>query len=731
MRLDELLRAVPDEQVVGDPAVVEVTSVVHDSRSVTDGALFCCVPAASVDGHEFAAGAVDAGAVALLCERAPALDGRQVQSSSETRAAMGPIAAAFHGDPSRALDVVGVTGTNGKTTTTHLLAIDPRGRRSTGRGHRHAHGGAHDARSHGAASAVGGLRDEGIKAVAMEVSSHALAQHRVDGTWFRVGVFTNLSRDHLDFHHTLDDYFAAKASLFTPDRCATAVVNIDDPWGRRLAEQLTIPWQPYSLDLVEDIEIHADWSRCIWEGVELRVPLGGRFNLMNALTAAVTAQTLGISPAVIAEGLSQVGPVAGRFEPVDAGQPFHVFVDYAHTPDGLEQLLIAAREIAGQGQVLVVFGAGGDRDRTKRAPDGRGGRPAGRSGGAHLGQSEERGSVGHHRRRARRHRRPLPRDRRARPPRRDRRRDQPARTRATSSSSPARATRPRRSPGTSSSRSTIASSRASSWRRGRGRPPDRRGREHGGVAHRHPLSHRRAPPSRDRPADPRGRARRSSEEGGHAHDGRRGDRARRAHRLHRRPLPPRRDLHVHRARGDGGHRRRRTRRPARRLDQGHARAQPRIEQAGQEPRTARGRGRVRVSSPSSRRRCTRRSRSRASTCPASSSAPSVGGPRRGDDPRDVERREPHRRPRRARRGLVDLRVHLVHGHRLLGFPAQRGRRHRSGHLPPGALVRPRHRRGRDARRLRRVPLVERQPGASSWATPARSPSAPAWPRWRS
>jgi UDP-N-acetylmuramoyl-L-alanyl-D-glutamate--2,6-diaminopimelate ligase len=183
-------------------------------------------------------------------------------------------------------------------------------------------------------------------------------------------VFTNLSRDHLDFHHTLDDYFAAKASLFTPDRCAAAVVNVDDPWGRRLAEQLTIPWQPFSFGLVEGIEVHATWSRCVWEGVELRVPLGGRFNLMNALAAAVAAREIGISPADIAEGLAHAGPVSGRFEPVEAGQPFSVFVDYAHTPDGLEQLLIAAREIAGQGHVFVVFGAGGDRDHSKRAPMG-------------------------------------------------------------------------------------------------------------------------------------------------------------------------------------------------------------------------------------------------------------------------------------------------------------------------------------------------------------------------
>ena len=369
MRLDELLRAVPVKQIVGDPAVVEVTSVVHDSRAVTDGALFCCVPGALVDGHDFAAGAVDAGAVALLCERTLPLTVAQAVVT-ETRAAMGPVAAAFHGHPSRALEVVGVTGTNGKTTTTHLLRsiLDGAGRPAA------VIGTLTGARTTPEATELqaqlAAMRDEGVKAVAMEVSSHALAQHRVDGTWFRVGVFTNLSRDHLDFHHTLDDYFAAKASLFTPDRCAAAVVNIDDPWGRRLADQLTIPWQPCSLDLVDDIEVHAEWSRCLWDGVELHVPLGGRFNLMNALAAAVAAQVLGVSSPKIADGIRAAGSVPGRFEPVDAGQPFHVLVDYAHTPDGLEQLLLAAREVAGQGAVLVVFGCGGDRDPTKRAPMG-------------------------------------------------------------------------------------------------------------------------------------------------------------------------------------------------------------------------------------------------------------------------------------------------------------------------------------------------------------------------
>jgi len=369
VRLDDLLRAVPVTQIVGDPAVVEVASVVHDSRAVTDGSLFCCIPGALVDGHDFAAGAVEAGAVALLCERSLPLTVAQAVVP-ETRAAIGPVAAAFHGDPSRALDVVGITGTNGKTTTAHLLQsiFDHAGRRAA------TIGTLTGARTTPEASdlqaQLAALRDDGVTSVAMEVSSHALAQRRVDGTWFRVGVFTNLSRDHLDFHATLDDYFAAKASLFTSERCAVAVVNVDDPWGVRLRDMLTIPWQPVSFDLVSDIDVHAEWSSCRWEGVELRVPLGGRFNLMNALSAAVAARVLGVEPVQIAAGLSAASPVPGRFEPVDAGQPFHVYVDYAHTPDGLEQLLGAAREVAGQGRVLVVFGCGGDRDRTKRAPMG-------------------------------------------------------------------------------------------------------------------------------------------------------------------------------------------------------------------------------------------------------------------------------------------------------------------------------------------------------------------------
>jgi UDP-N-acetylmuramoyl-L-alanyl-D-glutamate--2,6-diaminopimelate ligase len=204
----------------------------------------------------------------------------------------------------------------------------------------------------------------------MEVSSHALVLHRVDGTWFRVAVFTNLSQDHLDFHQTMDDYFAAKAALFEPDRSAVGVVNVDDEWGRKLVDRLTIPWLPYALDLVDDIEVDLTRARCRWEGVELHVPFGGRFNLSNALAAAVAAQAAGVGVAAIAQGIAAAGPVPGRFEPIDAGQPFPVLVDYAHTPDGLASVLRTAREAIGPGRVHVVFGCGGDRDRTKRAPMG-------------------------------------------------------------------------------------------------------------------------------------------------------------------------------------------------------------------------------------------------------------------------------------------------------------------------------------------------------------------------
>ncbi|HEY4378557.1 MAG TPA: UDP-N-acetylmuramoyl-L-alanyl-D-glutamate--2,6-diaminopimelate ligase, partial [Acidimicrobiales bacterium] len=210
------------------------------------------------------------------------------------------------------------------------------------------------------------MEQAGDRAVAMEVSSHALQLHRVDGTHFRVAVFTNLTRDHLDFHGDMSSYFAAKARLFEPALAERAVVNLDDPYGRLLRDAAGLPTTGYSIDDAEDLVVGPGGSSFAWRGAPVTMALAGRFNVANALAAATAAAELGIDPAMIAAGLGAAGPVAGRFELVDEGQPFLVVVDYAHTPDGLEQVVATARELAGTGRVLVVFGAGGDRDRTKR-----------------------------------------------------------------------------------------------------------------------------------------------------------------------------------------------------------------------------------------------------------------------------------------------------------------------------------------------------------------------------
>ena len=211
------------------------------------------------------------------------------------------------------------------------------------------------------------LRDAGVQAVAMEVSSHALDLHRVDGTWFSAVVFTNLSRDHLDYHQTMEAYFEAKARLFDPAFTDRAVVNLDSPYGRLLSDSAKVPTVGFRLDDAHDLVLGPEGSRFTWRGHPVTLSLGGRFNVANALAAAEVAVVVGIDPAVVARGLSEPLVVPGRFELVRAGQPFPVVVDYAHTPDGLEQLLAAARDLLGPaGEVIVVFGCGGERDATKR-----------------------------------------------------------------------------------------------------------------------------------------------------------------------------------------------------------------------------------------------------------------------------------------------------------------------------------------------------------------------------
>ncbi|MHB8506871.1 MAG: UDP-N-acetylmuramoyl-L-alanyl-D-glutamate--2,6-diaminopimelate ligase, partial [Acidimicrobiales bacterium] len=339
---------------------------------VVPGAVFGCVPGATVDGHAFAPAAVAAGAVALLCERPLDLPVPQVVVRS-VRAALGPVAAAVQGWPADDLIVAGVTGTNGKTTTCALLAsvFEAHGWRAA------AIGTLTQARTTPEApdlqERLAELRRGGHRAVAMEVSSHALDQDRVGGVHFAAGVLTNVTQDHLDYHGTMERYFEAKARLFEAGRSRLAVVNRDDPWGRRLAERLRggpVRVATFGLEDAASLRIDAGGSRFTWRGQPVRVLIGGRFNVANALAAATCAAELGVPPEQIASGLAEVLSVPGRFERVEAGQPFTVLVDFAHTPVGLRQALGAGRELAG-GRLVVVFGAGGDRDHDKRPEMGR------------------------------------------------------------------------------------------------------------------------------------------------------------------------------------------------------------------------------------------------------------------------------------------------------------------------------------------------------------------------
>jgi UDP-N-acetylmuramoyl-L-alanyl-D-glutamate--2,6-diaminopimelate ligase len=370
VQLAQALTALGDVHVEGDDTV-DVDDVEADSRLVRPGQLFVAIRGEHHDGHDHVPAAVEAGAVAVLVEHPVATSVPQA-IVTDARRAVGPVAATVHGHPSEVLEVVGVTGTNGKTTTTHLLANV-----LAESGHRvEVLGTLSGARTTPEAPQLqrrfAAWRDAGVDAVAMEVSSHALDLHRVDGTRFRVAVFTNLSRDHLDFHRTMEAYFQAKARLFTPELSDRAVVNLDSPYGRLLSDAATVATTGYALGDVEDLLLSVRGSTFRWRGRQVHLALGGAFNVANALAAAGAAEALGVPDDVIAAGLSRPVAVPGRFEVVEAGQDFAVVVDYAHTPDALEQLLEAAAPLVGTrpdgspGQVTVVFGCGGERDPDKR-----------------------------------------------------------------------------------------------------------------------------------------------------------------------------------------------------------------------------------------------------------------------------------------------------------------------------------------------------------------------------
>ncbi len=353
---------------------IEVSGLAYSSQSVTPGALFFCVPGFRSDGHDFAPDAVARGAAALVCERPLGLGVPEVVVD-DVRAAMGPAAARFEGDPTAQLQLVGITGTNGKTTTAFLVRhlFEAAGRQCGLLGTvKRVVAGVEEEVERTTPEAIDlqhtfrRMVDGGDVACAMEVSSHALELGRVSGIRFACRVFTNLTQDHLDFHETMEDYFLAKRRLF--EEGGLAVVNIDDEYGRRLAAEIdcvTFSIEREADYRARDIEFDLMGSRftCETPEGELRIesPLPGVFNVMNVLGAIAAVRSLGVEE-ISLEGF---GRVPGRFEPVDEGQDFGVLVDYAHTPDSLENVLRAAREVT-RGRLHAVFGAGGDRDRGKR-----------------------------------------------------------------------------------------------------------------------------------------------------------------------------------------------------------------------------------------------------------------------------------------------------------------------------------------------------------------------------
>jgi UDP-N-acetylmuramoyl-L-alanyl-D-glutamate--2,6-diaminopimelate ligase len=373
--LDVLLDSLDVRALENGRAGVDVVDLAYDSRRATPGALFVCVPGARVDGHDCAPQAVAGGAVALVCERVLPLPVTQVLVPS-ARDAMAPLADAFFGRPSADLRVAGVTGTNGKTTTAFLVRaiLEAAGVHCGLLGTvEQVVGGVVEPVARTTPEAIDLQRtfrrmlDAGDGACSMEVSSHALALRRTEEVRFAAVCFTNLSQDHLDFHADMEDYFAAKARLF--DGRWPAAANVDDPYGRRLAADLTFGLAGPADVTARDVALHpggATFELALPAGaVPVETRLRGPFNVSNALAAAATAALLGIDPDAIAAGLGAVAGVPGRMEPVEAGQPFQVLVDYAHTPDALAAVLTASRDIA-RGRVIVVFGCGGDRDRGKR-----------------------------------------------------------------------------------------------------------------------------------------------------------------------------------------------------------------------------------------------------------------------------------------------------------------------------------------------------------------------------
>ncbi|WP_078894671.1 UDP-N-acetylmuramoyl-L-alanyl-D-glutamate--2,6-diaminopimelate ligase [Streptomyces sp. NRRL S-1022] len=379
--------------VTAPQGAAEITGITHDSRAVRPGDLYAALPGARLHGADFVTQAASLGAAAVLtdptgAERAAAT-GLPVLVVEDPRGRMGELAATIYRRPGRDLLQIGITGTSGKTTTAYLVEG------GLGASHRTGLIGTVEIRigeerikserttpeATDLQALFAVMREEGVTAVAMEVSSHALVLGRVDGCVFDIAVFTNLSPEHMEFHSGMEDYFRAKAQLFTPERSRLGVVNADDEYGRRLAREATVPVVTFSAEghpdadwRAQDVQIGPMDSTFTvlgpnGERIHAKSPLPGPFNVANTLAAVVALAVAGLDPQTAADGIAAVPGVPGRLERVDAGQPYLAVVDYAHKTDAVESVLKALRKVT-KGRLHVVLGCGGDRDETKRAPMG-------------------------------------------------------------------------------------------------------------------------------------------------------------------------------------------------------------------------------------------------------------------------------------------------------------------------------------------------------------------------
>ncbi|MEV3853576.1 UDP-N-acetylmuramoyl-L-alanyl-D-glutamate--2,6-diaminopimelate ligase [Streptomyces sp. NPDC050095] len=388
------LAELADQLGVPTPAAgVEISGITHDSRAVRPGDLYAALPGARAHGADFAAQAASLGAVAALTD--PAGAERVTEAGlvplvvENPRGRMGELAATIYGHPGKDLLQLGITGTSGKTTTAYLMEGGLKAVRSTGLigtvemriGDERIKSERTTPEATDLQALFAVMRERGVDAVAMEVSSHALVLGRVDGCVFDVAVFNNLSPEHMEFHSDMEDYFRAKAQLFTRARSKQGVVNFDDEYGRRLLQDSEVPVVSFSAEghpdadwRAEDVEVGPLGSTLTVVGpkgerISAKAPLPGPFNVANTLAAIVALAVAGIDPQTAADGVAAVPGVPGRLERVDAGQDYLAVVDYAHKTDAVESVLKALRKVT-ENKLHIVLGCGGDRDKTKRMPMG-------------------------------------------------------------------------------------------------------------------------------------------------------------------------------------------------------------------------------------------------------------------------------------------------------------------------------------------------------------------------